>query len=253
MKHVLEASLILATITVGCASTSKVDIGAGHEPASGVLGESLTDYAGVWDGYAEAFSWNDGTDHVRITLDESGNGTIEVGEVEPFPAPDPAHGYPPGDDDPNTKLALAGTPALVSGFAYPVEGAMVKSSRIRFGAVTRSLYQEWCEAQPSYLDTGAWPTRYGCTTGLSWSEPEGGPPVCLASNGGDFSDPDMAQVVDCGQAATCIAFCECTETSCGINPTEDTLVDAALDDEGETLEGTLVLGTLRIVIRMARM
>lgn len=40
----------------------------------------MSDYAGVWDGYAEAFTRNDGTDRIRITLDSQGMGTLNDGD-----------------------------------------------------------------------------------------------------------------------------------------------------------------------------
>ena len=219
MRHITQYSLALMLIAAGCAGSHKVDIGEGHEPTA-VSGESLSDYAGVWDGYAEAFTWNDGTDHVRITLDSQGMGTLEIGEADPLPPPDPEHGYPPGDNNPNAKLAIANIPLIISGFGYPVHGARVESKRIRFTTATRTLYKDWCEMQTSYLDVGAWPTHYACVTGLGWSGPEDAP-MCTAYNGRDSSNPDNAEPVDCGQASTCIAFCECTETSCSVSPTDD--------------------------------
>jgi hypothetical protein len=112
MRHTLGYSLaVLLSLAIGCSGSHKVDVGEGHEPTA-VTGESLMDYAGVWDGYAEAFTWNDSTDHVRITLDETGKGTFEVGEADPLPPPDPDHGYPPGSDDPYGKLTVANVPLL---------------------------------------------------------------------------------------------------------------------------------------------
>ena len=58
---------------------------------------------------------------------------------------------------------------------------------------------------------------------------------------------------DCGQASTCFCDCTCTESGCSTELSEDTQIDAALDDDGQTLEGTLVIGAARIVVRVTRM
>src|SRR4051812_34615530 len=64
--------------------------------AKGRIGERLEDYAAHWEGYAEANSFADGSDKVRITLDASGDGTLEIGDSAPMPpATDPSVGYPP--------------------------------------------------------------------------------------------------------------------------------------------------------------
>jgi hypothetical protein len=172
----------------GCSSSHKVDIGEGHEPTA-VSGESLSDYAGVWDGYAEAFTWDDGTDHIRITLDSAGTGTLQ-----------------------------------------------------------------WCAMQQAYLEMGTVPDRYSCFFGLTLSHPDlNGPWVCSAYLGTDPLDPSTAVPVDCGQGSTCVAYWTCTESGCSTEVTEDTQIDAALDADGQALEGTLVIGTARIVVRMTRM
>src|SRR5262245_13244546 len=136
-QRLLVVMIAAACSLVGCASSSsgRVDIGDGHGPAM-ALGASLTDYAGVWDGYAEAFMWNDGTDRVRITLDAAGAGTLEVGSSPALPAPDPAHGYPPGENDLYTNVTQANVPVLIAGFGYPVRGARVESNRIRLSTAT---------------------------------------------------------------------------------------------------------------------
>ena len=61
------------------------------------VGSQLSDYAATWDGYAEATTFSDGSDHVRLTIDASGQGSLVVGDSAPLPAPtDPTVGYPPG-------------------------------------------------------------------------------------------------------------------------------------------------------------
>ena len=249
---IASALAVAASLAAGCASSNKVDIGEGHEPPPAVLGETLTDYAGVWDGYAEAWQWNDGSDHVELTLDAQGMGSFAVGEAAPLPAPDPAHGYPdPNDEEP--KLVTEDlAPIFLSGFDYPVHGANVDAKRIRFTTSSNELFREWCEAQPSYLDVGAWPARYACVTGFGYG---GSPAMCTAYNGRNSQDASLAMTVDCGQAATCIAHCLCDETSCGPvgGGMDNAMVDAALEDDGASLVGTLVLGAGRVTVRMTRM
>jgi hypothetical protein len=235
-----------AVLAVGCAKSDKLDIGDGHEKVA-ATGASLSDYAGSWDGYAEAYTFIDGSDRIRLKLDAHGEGTLEVGDSPALPAPDPDKGYPPSDD-----TDLAGKPFMVSrpgaypGFGYPVSGAKVESKRIRIGTSTQEVFREWCEMQEPVLQVGAFPTSYGCANGVSAS---GDPMVCMTTAPDGTSIP-----IDCGKAGNCLTVCQCTETKCGVTETIDTNLDAALGgDSGDELTGTLVLGGERIVVRMTRM
>ena len=250
MKHRIGYGVALAFVpallAIGCAKTEKLDVGDGQEKVA-ATGASLEDYAGKWDGYAEAYMFSDGSDRIRLKLDAQGAGTLEVGDSPALPEPDPDKGYPPSDGSNVEGKPFLPTPQdAYPGFGYPVSGAKVESKRIRIGTSTQEVYREWCEMQEPHLDVGAFPTRYSCANGLSSS---GDPATCMTTA------PDGTSVpIDCGKGANCSTVCQCTETKCGITEGIDTNLDAALGgDSGDELTGTLVLGGQRIVVRMTRM
>jgi hypothetical protein len=228
------AAAFSLTSMAGCADKA-VDIGDDTEPA--VLGASLSDYEGTWVGYVELGEWDDGTQTVRLVLDENGNGVIEFGEADPLPAPDPEAGFPP--NLPVHPMAGVELPTgVVSGFSYPIEGALVESKRIRLGSSHRELFRAWCEllepvANPNILDTG-----YACLS--SWALSDG--TTCTLEGTGE--------TVDCGFSG-CLDACQCDEVSCEVSGIhEDIRMDAQLEAEGAELEGSFDVpqGRYRIVM-----
>lgn len=252
MRHRIGCVVSLAfafgpgALAVGCAKTEKVDIGDGVDKAA-VTGASLEDYAGKWDGYVEAYTFDDKSDRIRLHLDAHGAGTLEVGDSPALPAPDPDVGYPPSINLPDPSGKPFGVRSVAyPGFAYPVSGAKVESKRIRVGASMQEVYREWCQMQQPTLDVGAFPTRYSCANGFGGS----GDPLMCTTTGPD----GMSVPIDCGKAENCTSVCQCTETKCGIMEGIDTNLDAALSgDTGDELTGTLVLGGERIIVHMTRM
>jgi hypothetical protein len=231
MKGWITGSLIVALgASVGCGSdggNAKVDLGNDKVAKTG---EKLSDYAGDWHGYAEAFNFNDGTDTIKIKLDAHGKGVIEVGEANPLPPPEADEYYPPLDDNngaPSDPFVVERvTQQLVSGFSYPISGAKVESKRIRFESSTGEVLREWCELQT---------------------------PVLCAPNG--FSTgPDGCSLGDmpvpCAKLA-CMRVCACSKTSCESSTGTSVQFDAALESDGEELVGTLAVGD-RITVRLSR-
>ena len=253
MRSTLQSSLAAVLWLAPACGQDAVDIGEGREPPPGLIGASLTDYAGTWVGYAEAYDWADGTDRVRISLDANGVGTLRVGDAPDLPPPDPARGYPPGSANPNNMGHAA--PPIVPGFAYQVHAARVESQRIRFAVATGELYTPWCALQTT---THPWfgpdPVEYSCNSNWSWMGTGTAPAVCKAFNGNDpDGDPSKAEVVDCGVTQTCSARCLCNASGCIAIAFDDVLMDATIREQGEALEGTLLLGEARITVRMTRM
>ena len=260
-----NAVVVLFGVSVSaCASTERVNIGDDVTP--GVVGESLSDYAGAWKGYAEAHEFNDGTDAVRITLNSQGDGTIKLGAVDSLPAPDPAQGPPGGYDGPvedATKVDL-----FYAGFAYPVHQAQVEDRRIRLVAQSSDIYGEWCGLQePRRVhkkvsgdsdDTAEYelstPPRYNC---LGW-EPASivnSMPVVKGSVCGVANQPDT---FDCDRTV-CLDLCQCDETACeAIASGNDARLDAALQANQQELVGTLEIkslnfgGRTRMNVRLVR-
>jgi hypothetical protein len=247
MKQAIDATfLCLLTGALGACAAGKVDIG--NDKPAVALGASLSDYQGSWHGYAEAFQFGDGSDNVALSLDQSGAGSLSVGDSAPLPPPDITRGYPPTGESP--EAIRDQTPALVSGFDYPVAGAKVQSRRIQLATSTRELYRAWCEMQAPMLAVGTYPTTYVCPGGGGYSF-GGDPPVCMVP-GPDPNDSSTYTTIDCGVAMTCLR-CTCTETSCSVTTDPpDVQLDAALESDGQELVGTLVLDSTRITVRMMR-
>jgi hypothetical protein len=239
MKHSHTLSLFCSLLALaGCAKDRQLDIGDDNKPA--VLGASLSDYVGTWEGYAEAKTWDDGTDKVKLMVDAHGNGVLEVGDAAPLPAPDPDKVYPPrvAGDQP-----FAVPEGLFAGFSYPVSDAIVQSRRIRLSSSSHEVFREWCEAMTPVLNPGALDMNgnqaYSCVDPVVFNEMVSS---CKAS-----SDPNA-----CGKSS-CTFVCDCDATSCKLrDDTKDLKIDAALESEGDELVGTLLIDPTRITVRMMR-
>src|SRR6185369_16576824 len=149
-KMALMVLISGASSGLGCSTDGPVDIGSRQ-----MIGSQLTDYAATWDGYAEAFNfWPDGSDRVRLVVDGSGHGTLEIGDAAPIPpATDPNVGYPPGGYStfsPVNVGAQGRLAPLVEGFRYPLHGVAVDADRIHLGVDPADLYTGWCPLQTSY-------------------------------------------------------------------------------------------------------
>jgi hypothetical protein len=216
---------------IGCASKDPVDIG---DDDSETLGQNLADYAGNWEGYAEAYEFNPGSDRIRLTLDANGQGHIDVGDAPPLPPPDPDAGYP----DP---------PAMEPGFRYTILDAHVDASRIQFSIDGNDVIRPWCELQTSFLDdSNPLEPKYRCTH--SWHFEPVGNYMC------EMVSPDGTQreLVDCSKIQICGLECVCTATSCTAAAEPISQLDAALEAEGGRLVGTLIENGERLTVRLTR-
>ena len=221
--NMLKNTLCLALVSASFACSSSgdaVDIGTSR------TGQKLEDYADSWVGYVEAYKFADGSDKVRINLDASGNGTLEVGDSAALPtATDPDVGYPVG--------ATRTSWELVPGASYPIKTASVESARIQLAVSSLDLWGDWCALQTPYASSTA--SGYSC-------QPDH---VTTGESGCTAGSPAVA--VDCGKLQTCsIASCSCTASGCTafeLSGSNDfTRFDGALADGGESLVGTLALG-----------
>jgi len=227
--------LAALSTTWGCSSGSApVDIGDGR------TGEKLEDYAAVWEGYAEAHEFSDGSDKLKLTLDATGNGTLEIGDSARLP---PA-------TDPNVGYAVTfgvnyEIQNLVPGVLYPLNTAKVESARVQFSVNPNEVERDWCAMQTSYpvntfaLDNS---TGYACwPDGRTLSKPDG---TC------EFSNDDFSAVVDCRRMYLCNfgEACACDAQKCTVNEPplakqgSYTKFDAALLDGGNSLVGTMKIG-----------
>jgi hypothetical protein len=235
----LGSTLAGLALLSACADQGALDVGSETAP----LGQALSDYAAHWDGYAEAFAFSgDGTDRVRLTLDETGAGVLRVGQETLFPpATDPTGFYPPTFDSPDapfsTEFFTASLMGLRSGFEFAVSQASVSDRRLKFQVALGQIMDSWCMLQAPEPVPG-----FQCGGGGGFSA---GSTTCFA--------PDGQTPVDCNVASQC-ASCVCDAQSCrAASPDRNQVeVDAALDEAGDTLEGTLLTDQKRVTIRMTR-
>lgn len=226
--------LTLSTVFTACGGQAELDVG--DEPQE--LGLELSDYSAVWDGYAEAFTFaGDGTDRVRLTLDENGNGTIRFGEEALIPlATDPDELYPPLWSSTENFYDNVQT-----GFEYPLVGAVVTSSRLQFRFDTSMVQESWCALRDPDPVPGS---QCGDAKGFR-TDPTTGNRECY------YNTPEGEVPYDCIVETHC-TFCECDEVTCRAkHDWQAGPFDAALSNDGDSLEGTLIIGT-RVTIRLTR-
>lgn len=230
--------LLAAGLVAGCAGNGGVNIGDGEVA---VDKDALESYAGDWSGYVEAYTFPSGTDKIRVVLDEQGSGSLQIGEGDlAAPPTDPDVGYPPSlvALAPETALLIMSNLAvenLHEGIAYPIANATLASQRLRFQFDALSAYTDWCELQSAYPQPTS-PPSYGCIPGGGINESAEG--VCSVQMS---AESDEQVPVDCVKAFECMFVCACDATSCTNMSGTPMLVDAALSDDGQHLDGTILL------------
>lgn len=233
----------------GCAAAPACSGGSVNIGNTNAVGSRLSDYAASWDGYAEAAGFlPSGSDRVRLTLDQAGHGTLQVGDG-PMVAPptDPSVGYPPG-------ISADDALGLVEGFQYPVYAAQIQASRIQLGINPTDLFAQWCAIQTSYpWAAGDAGTTYTCVQNYSATVTGSVDAGNLACQYVTF-DGSSVGPVDCGKETLCVLergrVCSCAATGCtnaqvvpGTPANEyATELDVALDGPGRSLTGTLLVG-----------
>lgn len=250
MKSISIVPLLLLALAACSGDRDNVNLG---DDNLGSAAQTLEDYAGVWDGYVEAFQFDSGSDRLRLTLDAQGNGALEFGD-QPAIAPfsNPAIGYP--EEEPFTDPSFI--PRYTDpheGFAYPVHEAAVTDGRVKLIAWGTDIVSNFCAAQAP-LDSLETPLRYNCS-------PVGGgiganaTGQCLDSRVGSST---FGMSFDCGVALTCAFGCVCDATSCSAprRENEELTVDGALKADGNELVGTLLLGPAddktRVTVRLTK-
>jgi hypothetical protein len=231
--------LVGALFLTGCSGGDPVDIGNDE-----VTGEKLQDYEGSWVGFVEAFEFADGSDRVRLSLEDDGVGTITLGESisydlknpETWPIPNPnLRSYPEEIGDP------------LIGFAYSALETRVEAKRIRFEFDIDQAEGEWCELQTPIPTENSAPAGYGCVHDWSYRDLDG---VCTQFNAATQTD----EPIDCGKLHFCIWVCSCAADGCtGPDyPELNGRFDARLEDIGELLVGTLFVDQQSLAVRLTR-
>lgn len=267
--RLLSPALILCAVgpLVGCSSDKPVNIGN-----TSVIGAQLSDYAATWDGYAEATTFPDGSDRVRLTIDANGQGTLRVGNAALLAPPTVANsGYP--TENPN-----AAQQTVIPGFLYPIYATQVQAARMQLGLNPTDLYAAWCALQapvpyqittlvtPSgtYVtigvgDAGVVSTQYACVAPNSVVETNG---VCEITTATDGGADGGGTRIDCAKATLCateFSVCTCTASACtSVQVAAGTPVaqypielDGALDATGTMLTGTLTIGN-RVTVHLVK-
>lgn len=235
----------LCLTAVACSDDGEVDLGSDGEP--GVVGDELSDYAGVWVGYMEGYRLKSGSDRIRIVLDEAGQGTIELGEAARIPPPtDPNVGYPP---DAAEMFEATREDPLHDGVEHAIHDARLEVKRVRFVVDPLEYVGPWCRMQTPQFDPSHMSSEgtlfYSCAPHLSLNRKADG--TCDVWV--DLEEDPIT--LDCGKVATCGSTCRCDANSCdarspadwGINGVE---FDAALVGGGDSLEGTMAGTTVRL-------
>jgi hypothetical protein len=240
-KLILIAAGALASLA--CSGGDPVNMGENNPVKSGEL---LSDYAATWDGYVEGYQFQSGSDRVRLTLDENGDGVLEVGDVPLLPAPsDPDIGYASAGEDPNWIAPFW----IHEGFRYSVSGATVEDSRMRLAVQNDEVFAAWCELQTSL--PGSEPGSYGCIPAGNYGKSDD---EC------SYATPEGTQMsIDCGKVVLCTQVCACDAVGCTAPGRDETLLDGSLVHAGDALVGTLVIKSLvdgldieRLTVRLER-
>jgi hypothetical protein len=253
----------LVVLPLGCSSGGMLNIGNTGENGGTTL--TLTSYAGNWVGHAEAWSFGaDGSDQVALTLDASGNGTVQVGNTPLPPPTDPDHEYPPNARDAQV--------VVWEGFGYPLRATRVEAGRLQFGVNTSDVYAAWCGLQTPFLlytipagPDGGLVAVYGC--GPNPSAPAAVDAGASAADGGYMCTAvgadGVARPIDCDKLYLCgppETVCTCTATTCTAGGASAGFVpaqyfvnwDGALDAQPGSMTATLVIGTTRLTVHLTR-
>jgi hypothetical protein len=226
----------------------------------------LDAYAASWDGYVEAFNFTDNTDRVRITVSSNGTGVIRFGKEDLLPpASEPSAKYPP--DYPNAGGVVGGTvlPIAWAGFLYSLNDVRVDTDRLRASAASKEIFRSWCGIQvPLTIATGVysclpcdWAGFGGDLDAGAGSDTCGAYVPCPSSD--TFSGVYAFVPVICERVALCgtvnsgTGTCICDATGCSIGtPAQDIQLDAMLENNQQTMTGTLALGGTNYTVVLIR-
>lgn len=226
-------------IVFGLVSCGNDNLDVGDKTAK--VGSALEDFAANWEGYAQAYSFiGDGTDVVRLSIDETGNGTVRFGDEALFTsATDLAEIYPPTYiDSSSPEWPLSTGNQARSGFAYAFSNGEVTDARLRLSFDSAQVMESWCTLQiSSEAPCGMYDSSQTVKTDTDFT--------CSWVQGAGLLEDS------CNRMAQCM-FCECTTEACHSANGAVIKFDGALSDGGDKLTATLVIGEERVVVVMTR-
>ena len=258
MRNGMRALLASAVMLVPLACSDQ-------DPVQVYTGNQISDYVATWDGYAEAYQFEDGSDRIRLRIGADGHGSIQVGDMALL-----AHPVDPAAAPWNWLSGNALVTRLKPGFLYPLYDPRVETARLRLGASFRDLYGEWCATQTPYRREVSDPAEYYCVPngegnivasadGTTCTTTDGlGQPMsidCMTVVACTFPPPCDHLTGGCGDSAGLL--CPCDASSCSIPAVVPgqypVQIDAALEADGSRLSGTFLAsdGT-RFTIRLTR-
>ena len=162
----------------------------------------------VWSGYLENATWPTGSDAIRLTFSQQGDGGVAghayFGTLSLFPAPtDASVGYPYPDDSHNVVQDVE----MVEGFAYTLESASLVGGRFRATVYPREMQAVWCSLQSPFLIP---------------SEPDEIPLYSCDAHENSVNQVDAGCLVG-GDPVNCAIYhlcdgrgCTCNATRCGV-------------------------------------
>lgn len=240
---------------------------------------ALSSYAAEWEGYTEGFVWAGvGSDRVALSIDEAGGGTLTFGDA---PAPAPlgdvnvlfARMFPLDIGASPTSFASGNAGPVhdpLAGFPYSFDDVSVQDERIRLAVRRSEPGDAFCAAQPAVVDEsqGDLFPAGGYTCGAQ-SNPDRdtscypGVSLSRAREIANDPNPDLSLLGDptgCKTNAVCSVLCACTEHECqgrsrnDESGSEAIALDAALDEDGSRLVGTLDFRSagLLVTVRLRR-
>jgi hypothetical protein len=180
MKNILRDVSILSVIAFSAAcsggeNAKPVDLGDRQPVAA--IGEKLSDYAGNWDGYGEAVTFDaSGSDRIRISLATDGSGTVRFGEAASLPVP--AVADLPTAYFPNLDNVGSFGIETISGVDFSVHDTMLTGKHLRFNIAGYEAWTEYCSIIPPLSDPQS-PTGYSCSTSAQLGASGCGAGVCI--------------------------------------------------------------------------
>jgi hypothetical protein len=183
-------------------------------------------------------------------LDESGRGTLTLGEPAELPEPDAEEAYLTDIGALDARgVVIVRARALIHGFEYSVVPRNGRASELTFGIRSSEPWAEWCALQTPVRG----PHCYGCeffADGTAVAGAECGDRVgCYVSQN---SHPNQYARVHCGRSTLCgwrDSVCSCNKDSCASQPALTDEFVVSVDPFDESVSRFVWSGNTRYLSR----